>query len=256
MTFIWSLLRHMMLAGKSVLITGAARRIGAQVARTLHENGANLILHYRHSAQTADTLAEQLNNIRNGSVKTLQADLNEYDAISRLAENSIKAFGQLDVLINNASSFYPTPVGSITAQHWDDLMGSNCRAPLFLSQACRQSLELTKGVIINMLDIYASAPLQHHSLYCAAKAASQMLVKSLALELAPEIRVNGIAPGAIMWPENDSDSDSQRAMLQQIPLQRCGGPESIAKAVLFIIDNDYLSGETIRVDGGRLLNSF
>lgn len=246
----------MMLAAKSVLITGAARRIGAQVARTLHENGANLILHYRHSAEPADALAEQLNNIRDGSVKTLQADLNDSDALSRLAENSVQAFGQLDVLINNASSFYPTPVGSITAQHWDDLMGSNCRIPLFLSQACRDALKLTNGVIINMLDIYASAPLQHHSLYCAAKAANQMLVKSLALELAPEIRVNGIAPGAIIWPENDGDADAQQAMLEKIPLQRCGGAESIAKAVLFIIDNDYLTGEVIRVDGGRLLNSF
>ncbi|NNE62978.1 MAG: SDR family NAD(P)-dependent oxidoreductase, partial [Gammaproteobacteria bacterium] len=196
-----------MLAGKSVLITGAARRIGAQVARTLHENGANLILHYRHSAETADALAKELNNIRNGSVKTLQADLNNLQAISRLAENSVKAFGQLDVLINNASSFYPTPIGSITAQQWDDLTGSNYRAPLFLSQACRHALKLNHGVIINMLDIYASAPLQNHSLYCSAKAASQMLVKSLALELAPEIRVNGIAPGAIMWPQNDSDAD-------------------------------------------------
>ena len=246
----------MMLAGKSVLITGAARRIGAQVARTLHENGANLILHYRHSAETAGAVAKELNNIRNGSVKTLQADLNDFEAISRLAENAVKAFGQLDVLINNASSFYPTPIGSITAQQWDDLTGSNYRAPLFLSQACRDALKLNDGVIINMLDIYASTPLQNHSLYCSAKAASQMLVKSLALELAPEIRVNGIAPGAIMWPENDSDADAQQAILQQIPLQRCGGPESIAKAVLFIIDNDYLSGEVIRVDGGRLLNSF
>ncbi len=246
----------MILAAKSVLITGAARRIGAQVARTLHQNGANLILHYRHSAEAAIALAKELNNIRNGSVKTLQADLNDYDDINRVVEESIEAFGQLDVLINNASSFYPTPVGSITAKHWEDLMGSNCRAPLFLSQACCRTLKLTKGLIINMLDIYASAPLQDHSLYCAAKAASQMLVKSLALELAPEIRVNGIAPGAILWPENDADSDSQQAMLQKIPLKRCGDPESIAKAVLFIIDNDYLSGEVIRVDGGRLLNSF
>ena len=247
----------MLLSGKSALITGAAHRIGAQIARTLHENGANLIIHYRHSAEAAEALAIALNEIRNDSAVTLRADLNDFDEISNLADVAIKAFDRLDILINNASEFYPTPIGTIQQKHWDELMNSNCRAPLFLSQACADSLGKQNGTIINLLDIYATVPLNNHSIYCSAKAASQMLVKSLALELAPSIRVNGIAPGAILWPSNyNDDNAAQQAMLRQVPLQRSGDPESIAKAVLFIIDNDYLTGEVIRVDGGRLLNSF
>ncbi len=237
-----------------MLITGAAQRIGAEIARTLHENGANLIIHYRRSGETAMHLAGQLNKNRPDSVKCLQADLNEFDEIGQLAEEAVRAFNGLDVLINNASGFYPTPVGLIEQGDWDELMNSNCRAPLFLSQACRRSLGRNNGVIINMLDIYASMPLRHHSVYCAAKAASQMLVKSLALELAPDIRVNGIAPGAILWPEQ-LNADTQQAILDQVPLQRTGEPGSISGTVLFIIENDYLTGEVIRVDGGRLLNN-
>lgn len=237
-----------------MLITGAAHRIGAEIARTLHENGANLIIHYRHSAENAERLTDQLNNSRPDSAVSLRADLDEFEAIGRLAEEAVRAFNGLDVLINNASGFYPTPVGLIEQNDWDDLMNSNCRAPLFLSQACRRSLAQNNGVIINMLDIYASMPLRRHSVYCAAKAAAQMLVKSLALELAPDIRVNGIAPGAILWPEQQ-DADAQQAILDQVPLQRMGDPGSIASTVSFIIKNDYLSGEVIRVDGGRLLNN-
>lgn len=248
----------MLLAGKSVLITGAAHRIGAQVARTLHENGANLIIHYRRSGEAAKSLAEQLNQSRPDSAITLQANLNEFEAIDELAEEAVRAFNGLDILINNASGFYPTPLGQIEQNDWDDLMNSNCRAPLFLSQACRHVLRKNKGIIINMLDIYAQIPLQSHSIYCAAKAASQMLVKSLALELAPDIRVNGIAPGAILWPGDDEsdNSESLQAKLRRIPLQRTGGTESITSTVLFIIENDYLNGEIIRIDGGRLINCF
>ncbi|MCP4430149.1 MAG: pteridine reductase [Gammaproteobacteria bacterium] len=248
----------MLLTGKSALITGAAHRLGAKIARTLHENGANLIIHYRHSEEAAKALAKQLNDIRNESVRILQADLNDFDAVSQLADSAINAFNRLDILINNASEFHPTPIGSIKLKHWEAIMNSNCRAPLFLSQACAPALRQQNGVIINMLDIYASAPLLNHSLYCSAKAASQMLVKSLALELSPEIRVSGIAPGAILWADsnNKGDPEAQQAILRQIPLQRSGDSESIAKAVLFIIDNDYLTGEIIRIDGGRLLNSF
>ena len=248
----------MLLVGKSALITGAANRIGAQTARTLHENGANLIIHYRNSGVAAQALAKELNTERADSVETLQADLIDVESLQDLANNATRAFNRLDILINNASSFYPTPIGEITLQHWQDLMNSNCQAPLFLSQACYPALKQNHGIIINMLDIYASTPLKNHSLYCCAKAANQMLVKSLALELAPEVRVNGIAPGAILWPQQSDASDvaAQQAILKQIPLQKTGSPESIAKTVMFLIDNDYLTGEIIRVDGGRLLQSF
>ncbi len=248
----------MLLAGKSVLITGAANRIGAQIARTLHESGANLIIHYRHSAEAALSLAQELNALRADSTVTLQAELSDLAALSTLAQNAAEAFGKLDILINNASSFYPTTIGEINQQHWQDLMSSNFQAPLFLSQACYPYLRDSRGIIINMLDIYASTPLKNHSLYCCAKAANQMLVKSLALELAPEVRVNGIAPGAILWPEQSDavNADTQKAILNQIPLGRTGNPESIAQTVLFLINNDYLTGEVIRVDGGRMLQNF
>lgn len=248
----------MLLAGKSVLITGAANRIGAQTARTLHESGANLIIHYRHSAEAALSLAKELNALRADSTVTLQAELSDLAALSTLAQNAAEAFGKLDILVNNASSFYPTAIGEINQQHWEDLMSSNFQAPLFLSQACYPYLRDSRGIIINMLDIYASTPLKNHSLYCCAKAANQMLVKSLALELAPEVRVNGIAPGAILWPEQSdaANADDQQAILNQIPLGRTGNPESISQTVLFLINNDYLTGEVIRVDGGRLLQNF
>jgi pteridine reductase len=248
----------MLFVGKSALITGAANRIGAQIARTLHENGANLIIHYRNSGDAAKMLADNLNSQRAGSTVTLQADLNDIKALSTLAKNATDAFGRLDILINNASSFYPTPVGETNQQHWDDLISSNFKAPLFLSQACHPQLRENNGIIINMLDIYASTPLKNHSLYCCAKAANQMLVKSLALEFAPEVRVNGIAPGAILWPQQSDAAglEAQQKILAQIPLQRTGDPESIAKTVMFLITNDYVTGEVIRVDGGRLLQNF
>ncbi|MFT5226634.1 MAG: pteridine reductase, partial [Polaribacter sp.] len=206
--------KKQLLAGKTALVTGAANRIGAQITRTLHQNGANLIIHHRDtggadakdnvshtSSINAQALEAELNSLRPGSSIRYQAELSDISAIEALAQKASLAFGQLDILINNASSFYATPLGTITEQHWTDLLGSNLKAPLFLSQACYPALKKSNGCIINLLDIYATSPLKNHSLYCSAKAANQMLVKSLALDMAPEVRINGIAPGAILWPE-------------------------------------------------------
>jgi pteridine reductase len=245
----------MLLAGKTALVTGAANRIGAQIARTLHENGANLIIHYRKSTDSAELLEHQFNALRPGSACSLQAEFSNLGEIENFSQKANQAFGNLDILINNASSFYPTPLGKITEHDWEDLLSSNLKAPLFLSQACYPSLRKAKGVIVNMLDIYASLPLKDHSLYCCAKAANQMLVKSLALEMAPQVRVNGIAPGAILWPENSDSSQpgQQQAILEKIPLQETGSPESITQTIMFLLTNSYVTGEVVRVDGGRLL---
>ena len=248
----------MSLTEKSALVTGAANRLGAQIARTLHQNGANLIIHYRNSAAAALALAAELNRQRGESALAISADLATDSGIDNLAEQACNAFGGLHILVNNASSFYPTRFGEIDRQAWDDLIASNYRAPLFLAQACYPSLQHNHGCIINMLDIYASRPLNRHSVYCSAKAANRSLVESLALELAPEVRVNGIAPGAILWPEKTGhdgpDSEQQQALLQRIPLNRLGGAQVIADTALFLATNDYITGEVIRVDGGRLLN--
>ena len=252
----------MSLTEKSALVTGAANRLGAQIARTLHQNGANLIIHYRRSAAAALALADELNRQRGESALAISADLSTDSGIDDLAEQACNAFGGLHILVNNASSFYPTRFGEIDRQAWDDLIASNYRAPLFLAQACYPSLRHNHGCIINMLDIYASRPLHQHSVYCSAKAANRSLVESLALELAPEVRVNGIAPGAILWPEktgsdktghDEPDSEQQRELLQRIPLNRLGGAQVIADTALFLATNDYITGEVIRVDGGRLL---
>jgi len=245
----------MLLNGKTALITGAANRLGAQIARTLHQNGANLIIHYRESATSAQGLEQELNDLRSDSASCIQADLSDLDAINTLSQKASEIFSGIDALINNASSFYPTPIDNFNDNDWEDLIGINLKAPLFLSRACYPYLRKTAGVIVNMLDIYASLPLKNHSLYCCAKAGNQMLVKSLALEMAPEVRVNGIAPGAILWPENSDASqvDYQKAILEKIPLQRTGNPESIAQTVMFLLTNEYITGEVIRVDGGRLL---
>ena len=246
----------MLLTGKSALITGAANRLGAQIARTLHQNGANLIIHYRRSDSAAASLADELNAARADSAITLGADLADIAAIERLAGAAGDSFGRLDTLVNNASSFYPTPFGSIDAAAWDDLVASNYKAPLFLSQACYPRLKQARGCIINMVDIYASSPLSQHSVYCSAKAANQMLIRSLAQELAPDIRVNGIAPGAILWPQDPAAQDPayQQEILDSVPLQRSGTAEEIADTALFLATNAYITGEVIRVDGGRQLN--
>ncbi len=243
----------MLLSDKTALVTGAANRLGAQIARTLHQNGANLIIHYRSSANAAQALADELNRERSASTLTLAADLADDDELAELAASACGAFDGLDLLVNNASSFYPTPFGKIDRGAFDDLVASNFRAPLLLAQACHPALQQSRGSIVNLVDIYASKPLNHHSVYCAAKAANQMLVKSLALELAPEVRVNGVAPGAILWPETDVDEAYRQSILERVPLARAGKAEDIAGAVLFLATSDYISGEIIRVDGGRQL---
>jgi pteridine reductase len=243
----------MLLSEKSALVTGAANRLGAQIARTLHENGANLIIHYRDSADAAEALAADLNRAREASAICHRADLASAGEVEQLGAAACDAWGGLDILVNNASAFYPTPFGAIDARAWDDLLASNYRAPLFLSQACYPALRASRGCIVNMVDIYATRPLAGHSVYCSAKAANQMLVKSLALELAPEVRVNGIAPGAILWPATGGDEAARKAALEEIPLHRLGGEQSIADTVMFLVKSDYITGEIVRVDGGRML---
>lgn len=245
----------MKLAGKTALITGAAKRIGAQSAKTLHQNGANIIIHYGNSSEEANALVDQLNKKRMNTAIALQANLLNMDELQQLATQAIKHFNGLDILINNASTFYPTPLGEINESSWDDLMGSNIKAPMFLSQACYSALKKSRGIIINMTDIHARSPLKHHTTYCCAKAANTMLTRSLALEMGPEVRVNAIAPGAILWPEdeNELDSSTQQKILQQIPLQKTGRPEDIAETILFLLTSDYINGQTISVDGGRQL---
>jgi pteridine reductase len=245
----------MLLTAKSALVTGAADRLGAQIARTLHQNGANLIIHYLTSSTAARALVDELNQLRKNSAIALSAELGSVAELEELAAKAGSAFDGLDILINNASGFYPTRFGQIDEQAWDDLLATNYKAPLFLSQACYPALQRSSGCIINMVDIYAMLPLNHHSVYCSAKAASQMLVKSLARELAPEVRVNGIAPGAILWPGGDKavSAEQQQAIIEQVPLKRCGTPQAIADTALFLATSDYITGEIIRVDGGRLL---
>jgi len=243
----------MLLAEKSALVTGAADRLGAQIARTLHENGANLIIHYRRSAAGAEALAAELNGLRKDSAIALCADLASQAELEQLAASACDAFSGLDILVNNASSFYATPFGEIDQRAWDDLIASNYRAPLFLSQACYPNLRARAGCIVNLVDIHASRPLNRHSVYCSAKAANRMLVEALALELAPEVRVNGVAPGAILWPQPEPDAARRQAILDEIPLQRLGGARAIADTVLFLACSDYITGEVIRVDGGSAL---
>lgn len=239
------------------LITGAARRIGASLARELHHCGFNLILHYRQSHQEAQALARVFNELRPDSVITLQADLNRQDGLQSLADRACHHWQRLDALINNASAFYPTPIGTATEQEWDDLMGSNLKAPFFLSQALLKPLRHSKGCIINIADVYASRPLKDHTIYSIAKAGNVMLTQSLARELAPDIRVNGIAPGAILWPESpqQDNADYISDILHKIPLNRRGHADDIARTARFLItEAPYVTGQIIAVDGGRSIH--
>lgn len=240
------------LNGKVALITGAARRIGATIATTLHRDGASIAVHYRNSATDAKALVEQLNTERPDSAALFQADLNDTDALPSLVEKVVAWHGILDVLVNNASSFYPTPPGEITQAQWDDLLGSNLKAPLFLSQAALPALREARGAIINLIDVHAQRPLRNHTVYGAAKAGLAMLTRSLAKDLAPNVRVNGVSPGAILWPENGMDDATRESILKQIPLARPGQPEDIAGCVLYLVrDATYVTGQIIAVDGGR-----
>lgn len=244
-----------MLTNKVVLITGAAHRIGATTARILHAEGMNILLHYRHSRDAAETLQTELNDIRPDSVKLLQADLHDTQSLSGLIEEAVKLWDRLDVLINNASSFYPTPIGSVTEAQWDDLIGSNLKAPLFLSQAAAPYLRQHQGCIVSIVDIHAERPLKEFPVYSMAKAGLVMLTKSLACELGPEVRVNAVAPGAILWPENLGEAEKEK-IISRTFLKRQGAPEDIAKAILYLVrDAGYVSGQVLTVDGGRSLNS-
>lgn len=240
------------LNGEVILVTGAARRIGAAIVTRLHEDGAAVAIHYRSSAKDADELAARLNAVRPDSAATFQADLLDLQRIPALVAAVCDWHGRLDALVNNASTFYPTPVGSITEAHWDDLMGSNLKAPLFLSQAATRELEKRRGAIVNIVDIHSDRPLRNHAVYGPAKAGLAMLTRSLAKDLAPSIRVNGVSPGAILWPEDGLSDAAQQSILRQVPLQRPGDPADIADCVLYLLrDADYVTGQIIAVDGGR-----
>jgi pteridine reductase len=240
------------LAGRCVLITGGARRVGAAIARRLHAGGASIALHYRSSASDARALVASLEADRPGSAEAFQCDLCELDALPRLVGAVTARFGRLDVLVNNASSFYPTPVGTITAAQFEDLIGTNLRAPLFLSQAAAPALRDTRGLILNMADIHGQRPLKQHPVYSAAKAGLIMLTKSLARELGPEVRVNAIAPGPIMWPERGLDEAQRREIIGRTALKRLGSPEDIARAAYFFAaEAPYVTGQVLAVDGGR-----
>ena len=247
------------LAGKVALVTGSARRIGAVTVRLLHQHGATVIVHYRSSADDAFELCDELNRIRANSCFLQQAELSDVSALKKMVDGVIKQAGRLDILINNASSFFPTPLGEISEVDWDNLMGSNLKAPLFLSQAAAPELIINKGCIVNMVDIHSVRPLKNHPVYSAAKAGLAMLTQSLAKELGPDVRVNGVSPGAILWPEADGEGaevDAEhQALLDKTALKREGTPDDIAKTILFLIsDADYITGHIIPVDGGRLLN--
>lgn len=239
---------------KVVLITGASHRIGATTARTLHAEGMNIVLHYLSSRDAALALQEELNAIRENSVVLVQADLHALNMLSALVKEAHKAWGRIDVLINNASTFYPTPIGKASEQNWDDLIGTNARAPFFLSQAAAPYLKKTQGCIVNMVDIHAERPIKEHPIYCMAKAALAMMTKSLARELGPEVRVNGVAPGAILWPEELDDVTRQRIVSRTF-LKRKGDPRDIAETILFLINASYVTGQIVAVDGGRSLNN-
>lgn len=240
---------------KTALVTGGSKRIGATTVRLLHQAGYNVIIHCRLSRQSADALAEELNSIRNDSAAVIQGDLNDETIYNNLIEQAFKCWNRLDVLINNASSFYPTPVGSITMDDWNNLINSNMKAPLFLAQAAAPYLKKTQGNIINMIDVHAQRPMKQHPVYCAAKAGLAMLTMSLAKELGPDIRVNGVAPGAILWPENDMSEHNKKLIVERTSLKRPGEPIDIAKTILFLArDANYITGQIIAVDGGRTLN--
>ncbi len=241
---------------KTVMITGAARRVGAELVQQLHHAGMNIVLHYRNSNQDAMALAEKLNAKRDNSVKLIQADLKQYERLGELIQQASVLFDGIDVLINNASSFYATSMDEITEDSWDDLVGVNLKAPLFLSKAIAPHLKGRHGCIINIVDIHADRPLKDFPLYSIAKAGLGMLTKSMARELGPEVRVNGIAPGAILWPEVKSYEGMHEEIIQRTALKREGHPKDIAETALFLINHaNYITGQIITVDGGRTLSN-
>ncbi len=243
------------LNGKVALITGAARRIGAAISHRLHEHGANVAIHYRGSADQANALCDEFNAARPDSAMPLHADLSDTSAFPDLIKSVAEWHGQLDILINNASSFYPTELGHVSEADWDNLIGTNLKAPLFLAQAALVPLRSSRGIIVNIVDIHAQRPLRNHAVYGAAKAGLAMLTRSLAKDLGPDVRVNGVSPGAILWPETGLDDAAKTSILSQIPLGRPGDPNDIAGCVLYLVrDATYVTGQIIAVDGGRSID--
>lgn len=237
------------------LVTGAAKRIGAEIARRLHSEGYNLALHYRSSRAEMDALVAALEAERADSVIALQADLAEFDRLPELVAHTVGRWGRLDALVNNASAYYATPVGEVTPDQWDELFASNARAPFFLAQAAAPHLARNGGAIVNIIDIYAERPLRGHTVYCMAKAALAMATRSLALELGPEVRVNGVAPGNILWSENPVKAETLDTVRERTALQRQGQPDDIAEAVHWLLrGNAYVTGQILPVDGGRTLS--
>ncbi len=239
--------------GKTALVTGAAKRVGRAIALELHTAGANLVVHYREAAAAAQALVDDMNAKRVGSAISLQADLLDGEACSTLVENSTAHFGRLDALVNNASSFFATPLGSIDESDWLDLIGSNLKAPLFLTQAAAPHLRQTRGAVVNITDIHAERPLAGYPLYCAAKAGLLGLTRALAVELAPEVRVNAVAPGPILWPDDAVfDAEARERIVNHTLLKRAGSPQDIARTVRFLFnDAAYVTGQVLNVDGGR-----
>jgi pteridine reductase len=233
-------------------VTGGARRIGAAIARRLHEAGARVAIHYRGSADEARRLRDMLEAKRAHSAQIFQADLTETKRLAALVDSVADWAGGLDVLVNNASSFYPTPLGSVSEDEWNDLVDTNLKAPLFLAQAAWPYLKKDRGSIVNLIDVHAKRPLRDHAVYGTTKAGLEMLTRSLAKEMAPEVRVNGVAPGAILWPERGMNDVVKRKIIDQIPLKRSGLPNDIAGCVLYLVrDAAYVTGQVIAVDGGR-----
>ncbi len=240
------------LTGKSVLVTGAARRVGAAIARALHGAGANVVVHFRSSAEAAAELARELNDARPQSAILAECDLLDSEALTALAHAPVQAFGSFDILVNNASTFYPTPLGDITEIDWNDLIGTNLKAPLFLSQAASGALRISGGLILNIADIHGMRPLGRHPVYSIAKAGLIMLTKSLARELGPQVRVNAIAPGPVMWPEDGMDSQLKEIIVDKTALKKPGSTDDVARAALFFASEaPYITGQVLAVDGGR-----
>lgn len=243
--------------GKAMLVTGGGRRVGAAICRRLHAAGADIALHYRSSKDEALALQQELNDKRAGSTAIFQADLLDLDALPRLVAEVVENFGRLDGLVNNASSFYPTPLARVNEDHWHDLLGTNLRAPLFLAQAAADELRRRHGCIVNIVDIHAERPMQGHLVYSVAKAGLVALTRALAQEMAPQVRVNAVAPGVIIWPEGEgwADDEERRRIVAHTLLKREGEPDDIAKTVLFLAqDAPYITGQVIAVDGGRSIN--
>ncbi|MDK2126310.1 pteridine reductase [Parachitinimonas caeni] len=242
---------------KVALITGGAKRIGAAIVRELHEAGINIMLHYRSSSAEARALAAELNLKRPNSIATVQADLLNMGGLPSLVQQTIQHFGRLDIVVNNASSFFPTPIGEVTEESWQDLVGSNLKAPLFLIQAAAGELKKRQGCVINMVDIHAERPMRHHVVYSVAKAGLVAMTRALARDLGPDVRVNAVAPGANVWPDGESvfDDVSRQRIISSIPLKRVGEPIDIARTIRFLVmDAPYITGQIIAVDGGRSLN--